>query len=125
LKARCADLFVDWDVGRWFDDLAARSIVTATVYLRTLGLYCQLNGMDLNVIVRSAKNKTFRIGFTDFIRSMDVKVAKERQAGRELRSELGLVDDGSCDGGYLSILIVSYLFYFEHADIVVRALFEP
>jgi len=70
--------------------------------------------------------KTRRLGLAlQTFRSMDVKVAKERQTGRELRAELGLVDDGSCDGGYLSILIVFYLFYFEHADIVVRALFEP
>ncbi|MEM2210183.1 MAG: hypothetical protein QXK35_00010 [Nitrososphaerales archaeon] len=45
---------------RWFDNLAAKSIVTATVYLRALGLYCALNGTDPKSLLKSAKTKKFR-----------------------------------------------------------------
>jgi len=80
LKAKYAQLLNDKDVKRWFDNLAAKSIVTATVYLRTLGYYCDLNGTDPKAILKVAKTKAFRDGFTDFIRRME----EEGKAGSYL-----------------------------------------
>ena len=75
-----AHLLEDADVRRWFDNLAAKSVVTATVYLRTLGFYCELNKTDPKVILRVAESKAFRDGFIDFIRRME----REGKAGSYL-----------------------------------------
>jgi integrase len=80
LKAKYTHLLEDKDVRRWFDNLKAKSIVTATVYLRTLGLYCELNKTDPKAILKAAKTKAFRDGFTDFIRRME----EEGKAGSYL-----------------------------------------
>lgn len=61
------------DVKQWFDNLAAKSIVTATVYLRTLSFYCKLNKMDPKSILKVAKTKAFRDNFTNFIGYMERK----------------------------------------------------
>jgi hypothetical protein len=71
MRAKYARLIGDADVRRWFVNLAAKSIVTATVYLRTFGLYCELNGTDPKAILKVAKTKAFRDNFTDFVRSME------------------------------------------------------
>ncbi|MEM3551171.1 MAG: site-specific integrase [Candidatus Bathyarchaeia archaeon] len=73
-------LLEDADVRRWFDNLAAKSIVTATVYLRTLGFYCEFNKTDPEAILKVAKSKAFRDDFTDFIRRME----REGKAGSYL-----------------------------------------
>jgi len=70
----------DADVRRWFDNLAAKSIITATVYLRTLGFYCELNKTDPKAILNVAATKAFRDEFTDFIRQME----KDGKAGSYL-----------------------------------------
>jgi hypothetical protein len=80
MKAKYAHLLGDADVRRWFENLAARSVVTATVYLRTLGLYCELNGTDPKAILEASKSKAFRDEFIDFIRRME----KEGKAGSYL-----------------------------------------
>jgi hypothetical protein len=80
MRAKYMHLLGDADVRRWFDNLAAKSIVTATVYLRTLGFYCELNGTDPKAILRASKSKAFRDYFTDFIRRME----KEGKAGSYL-----------------------------------------
>jgi hypothetical protein len=77
MRARYAYLLEDADVRRWFDNLAAKSILTATVYLRNLGLYCELNKTDPKSILKSAGTKAFRDGFTDFVRRLE----KEGKAG--------------------------------------------
>jgi len=77
LRARRAELLEDEDVRRWYDNLAARSVITAGVYLRTLGLYCELNDVTPKEILTRAKGKRFRDGFTDFVR----KLEKEGKAG--------------------------------------------
>ena len=51
--------------------MAAKSIITATVYLRTLGLYCELNNTDPKAIIRVAGTKAFRDGFMDFVRGLE------------------------------------------------------
>jgi len=51
--------------------LAAKSIVTATVYLRTLGFYCKLNNTNPKAIVRVTGTKAFLDGFMDFVRDLE------------------------------------------------------
>ena len=59
------------DVRRWFDNFAAKSLLTATFYLRNLGLYCDLNKTDPKSILKVARTKAFRDGFTDFVRRLE------------------------------------------------------
>ena len=70
-------LLDDKDVRRWYDNLEAKSVITSTVYLRTLGLYCDLAKTNPKKILSEASSKRFRDGFTDFIRRME----KEGKAG--------------------------------------------
>jgi hypothetical protein len=77
MRAKYAYLLEDADVRRWFDNLAAKSLLTATVYLRNLGLYCELNKTDPKSILKVARTKAFRDGFTDFVR----KLEREGKAG--------------------------------------------
>jgi hypothetical protein len=53
MMAKYAYLLEDADVRRWFDNLAAKSLLAATVYLRNLGLYCDLNKTDPKSILRA------------------------------------------------------------------------
>jgi len=70
-------LLEDQDVRRWYENLEAKSVITATVYLRTLGLYCNLLKTTPKKILAEAPSKEFRDGFTDFIRMME----KDGKAG--------------------------------------------
>lgn len=70
-------LLEDQDVRRWYKNLEAKSVITATVYLRTLGLYCELTETSPKEILAEARSKRFRDEFTDFIRRME----KEGKAG--------------------------------------------
>ncbi|MEM3547254.1 MAG: hypothetical protein QXK47_04500 [Candidatus Bathyarchaeia archaeon] len=73
MRGKYAYLLEDADVKRWFENLAAKSIATATVYLRTLGFYCELNRTDPKAILKVAKTKAFRDGFTDFVRRLELE----------------------------------------------------
>lgn len=69
------------DVRRWYDNLKASSLITATVYLRTLGLYCELEGLNPESIVSAFNQSTdngkqFKNRFTDFIRDLETKGKK-------------------------------------------------
>ncbi len=66
-------LLDDEDVARWHRNLAAGSVITAEVYIRTLGLYCDLVRTTPKQIVKDAPTKKFRDGFTDFVREMEAK----------------------------------------------------
>ena len=70
-------LLEDQDVRRWYENLEAKSVITATVYLRTLGLYCELAKTSPRKIIAEARSKRFRDGFTDFSRRLE----KEGKAG--------------------------------------------
>ena len=70
-------LLEDQDVRRWYENLEAKSVITATVYLRTLGLYCNLEKTTPRQILTQAPSKKFRDAFTDFIRRME----KDGKAG--------------------------------------------
>ncbi len=61
----------DKNVTRWFENLKAKSILTATVYFRTLGYYCELNKTTPAMILREASKMGFRDSFSDFIRGME------------------------------------------------------
>ncbi|MEM2607060.1 MAG: site-specific integrase, partial [Candidatus Bathyarchaeia archaeon] len=76
-RAKYGYLLEDEDVRRWFDNLAAKSLLTATVYLRNLGLYCELNGTDPKGILRDAGSKALRDRFADFVRRLE----REGKAG--------------------------------------------
>ena len=67
----------DADVRRWYENLEAKSVITAGVYLRTLGLYCASAKTTPRRILAEAESKKYRDGFTDFIRSME----KDGKAG--------------------------------------------
>jgi hypothetical protein len=71
--AKYARLLSDADVSRWHDNLAAGSVITAEVYLRTLGLYCDLAHTTPKKILEDAPSKRFRDSFTDFVRDMERK----------------------------------------------------
>ena len=71
MAAKYGHLLEDDDVRRWFENLQARSVITATVYLRSLGLYCVLNRTTPKEILRAASSKGFRDGFTDFVRRLE------------------------------------------------------
>jgi len=77
MRAKYAYLLEDEDVKRWFDNLAAKSYLTATVYLRNLGFYCEVNGMSPKALLKVAGTKAFRDGFTDFVRRLE----REGKAG--------------------------------------------
>ena len=71
MQSKYSYLLKDKDVRRWFENLAARSKVTAMVYLRTLGLYCEMNRTDPKAILKVAGTKEFRDNFIDFVRSLE------------------------------------------------------
>jgi len=77
MKAKYSHLLQDVDVQRWYDNLSAKSELTATTYLRTLGYYCELNKTNPKALLKVAKTKAFRDGFSDFVRQLE----KEGKAG--------------------------------------------
>jgi integrase len=66
-------------VRRWYENAGAGSKITADVYLRTLGLFCELNNTDPQKIVNMAKEspRKFKEDFMDFVRSLE----KQGKAG--------------------------------------------
>jgi hypothetical protein len=77
IGSKYAHLLEDKDVKRWYENLEAKSVITATVYLRTLGLYCDVEKTTPRKILEEAPSKSFRDRFTDFIRMME----KQGKAG--------------------------------------------
>ena len=79
MQPKYRDLLLDDDVQRWFENLRAKSVLTATVALRNLGHYCELTKTTPKEILNEARanEKDFRYGFTDFVR----KLEKEGKAG--------------------------------------------
>jgi hypothetical protein len=70
-------LLEDPDVRRWYENLEAKSVITATVYLRGLGLFCDLVRTTPEKLLAEAQTKEFRDTFTDFVRRME----KDGKAG--------------------------------------------
>lgn len=73
--AKYDGMLQDPDVKRWFENLKAKSILTATVYLRTLGYYCELTGETPQKIVKDSMENPieFKNRFSDFIRDLEKK----------------------------------------------------
>ena len=55
----------------WHDNLYVKSSVTAGVYLRTMGLYCELNSTTPSQILEDSRKKNFDKKFTIFVRRME------------------------------------------------------
>ncbi|MGC9074081.1 MAG: site-specific integrase, partial [Caldisericum sp.] len=66
-------------VKRWYENVSAGSKITADVYLRTLGLFCELNNTEPEKIIKLAKDdpREFKNKFMDFVRSLE----KQGKAG--------------------------------------------
>ena len=79
MQPKYQELLLDDDVKRWFENLRAKSVLTATVALRNLGHYCELTETTPKEILNRARinEKDFRYEFTDFVRKME----KEGKAG--------------------------------------------
>ena len=79
MQPKYQELLLDDDVRRWFENLRAKSVLTATVALRNLGHYCELTVTTPKEILNRARSneKDFRYEFTDFVR----KLEKEGKAG--------------------------------------------
>ena len=79
MQPKYRELLLDEDVRRWFENLRAKSVLTATVALRNLGHYCELTQTTPKGILAKARSneKDFRYEFTDFVR----KLEKEGKAG--------------------------------------------
>ncbi len=79
MQPKYRELLLDEDVRRWFENLRAKSVLTATVALRNLGHYCELTEATPKDILAKARSneKDFRYEFTDFVRKME----KEGKAG--------------------------------------------
>ena len=79
MQPKYQELLRDEDLRRWFENLRAKSVLTATVALRNLGHYCELTETTPKEILRKAKSneKDFRYEFTDFVRKME----KDGKAG--------------------------------------------
>lgn len=61
IQPKYQDLLLDEDVRRWFENLRAKSVLTATVALRNLGHYCELTKTTPKQILEKAKKQ--RKGF--------------------------------------------------------------
>jgi integrase len=73
MQPKYQELLLDEDVRRWFENLKAKSVLTATVALRNLGHYCEINSTNPKEILRKAteNEKEFRYSFADFVRKME------------------------------------------------------
>ena len=58
-------------VKSWYDNIAARSKLTADVSLRNFGLYCELNTCDPEDILELAKKGKLKQHFLTFVRKME------------------------------------------------------
>lgn len=70
------------DVKRWYENNQVGSDITADVYLRTLGLYCELEKTAPQRILEEGESKEFRDRFFDFVREMESKGKAGSYIGR-------------------------------------------
>ncbi len=76
-EAKYNKLLEDREITRWFDNLRAKSYLTATVYLRGLGYYCELMNSTPRSIIEDTISGKLRNDFMDFVRKME----REGKAG--------------------------------------------
>jgi site-specific recombinase XerD len=77
MKPKYLDLLKNEKVRRWYENLNAKSYLTATTLLRTLGLYCKLENTTPDKILIDMNELDFRDKFADFVRRME----REGKAG--------------------------------------------
>ena len=65
------NLLEDRNVRRWNENGRAKSVITAEVYLRTLGLYCRMNKLSPGDILVKAKSGDLYFSFMDFVRNLE------------------------------------------------------
>ena len=71
MKPKYLDLLKNEKVRRWYENLNAKSYLTATTLLRTLGLYCKLENTTPDKILIDMNELDFRDKFADFVRRME------------------------------------------------------
>ena len=71
MKPKYLTLLKDDKVKRWYENLKAKSALTASVYLRGLGYYCELEKTKPNEIIQNIAKPDFKYAFMDFIRQME------------------------------------------------------
>ncbi|MGC8673461.1 MAG: site-specific integrase, partial [Thermoplasmata archaeon] len=76
-RTRHDDLRNNENVMRWYRNLQQGSLITGDVYLRTLGLYCKLNGKTPENILEDTRNGKLRNEFMDFV----YRMGRENKAG--------------------------------------------
>ena len=73
MKPKYLGMLENEKVRRWYENLEAKSILTATVFLRVLGYYCELNRTNPDAILNDARAGRLKDDFTDFVRRMEKK----------------------------------------------------
>ena len=76
-KAKYLHLLENDKVRRWYENLNAKSYLTATTWLRTLGYYCELENTTPDKLLTDMRRTDFRDKFADFVRKME----REKKAG--------------------------------------------
>ncbi len=78
-KPKHKDLLAIDQVRRWYENVKAKSPVSADIRLRTLGLYCKINNISpMEIIDQAMDNKpTLKNNFEDFVRQQE----REGKAG--------------------------------------------
>ncbi len=70
-KSRSRELLQDDLVRRWFENLQARSTISADIRLKTLALYCKDNNVSPRDILKQAQDTTLKHNFEDYVRSLE------------------------------------------------------
>ncbi len=77
MKPKYDTLLQNEKIRRWYENLRARSVLTASVYLRGLGYYCELENTTPEQIIKVIGRTEFRDSFIDFVRKRE----REGKAG--------------------------------------------
>ena len=81
IHAKYQHLLKDPKVRRWNENTKANSSLTAEVWLRTLGYYCELHETTPEKLLKAMEKENFRNTFLDFVRQLE----KEGKAGTYIR----------------------------------------
>ncbi len=74
MRSKYGHLLESVQVKRWYENTKARSVLTATTLLRTLGYYCeQVHTTPNEILVKMDEVQSFRNDFLDFVRKMENK----------------------------------------------------